>query len=184
MIYHTLEEIYAAKSLALQNLHQHIQDLTSDQTDFHPLSGGWSIAEIAEHLSIVEGQLLQLIATLLKKSEEAGRTHSPMLPFAISLQSIVEKSQTEKYTTRDKFLPTGKTTISDSLRLLRDFQTQLYDLKPRLQSIDLTFVTFPHWTFGPLNLGQWLAFIGFHEERHLVQIQSILLSREFVSVGN
>ncbi|MFZ5946774.1 MAG: DinB family protein [Stygiobacter sp.] len=179
MTYHSLAEIYGAKSATLQRLHQHIQGLTSAQASFHPSNGGWSIAEIVEHLSIVESQLLQLITALIKKTEEAGKTDSMILTFEVSLQSIFERIQTEKYSTRDKFLPSGKMTVSDSLQMLRDIQTQLHSLQPRLQSVDLTFATFPHWIFGPLNLGQWFAFIGLHEETHLAQIESILTSPGF-----
>lgn len=184
MNYHSLAELFAAKSAALERLHHRVQGLTSAEASFQPTNGGWSIAEIVEHLSIVEDQLLKLITTLLKKTEEAGRTNPMMLSFEVSLQSILERSQTEKYSTRDKFLPTGKMTVSHSLQMLRDIQTQLHSLQPRLQSVDLTFATFPHWIFGPLNLGQWLAFIGLHEERHLAQIGSILTSPGFAHVAD
>ena len=184
MTYHSLEEIYAEKSLALRHLHEHIQELRVSQAHFHPSNAGWSIAEIAEHLSIVDGQLIQLIAALLKKIEESGAIRSAIVPLEISLESLAQKHQSEKFITRDKFRPTGKMTIPESLTSLRDFQSRLYDLKPRLQSADLTMATFPHWVFGPLNLGQWLAFIGIHERRHLVQIQSILTSPEFADIQN
>jgi hypothetical protein len=184
MTYNNLDDIYAGKSLALENLQRHTRHLTAGQAGFRPSSGGWSIAEIVEHLTIVEDQLLQLIPSLLKKTERSTTAHSEMPPFSISLQSIVEESRTQKYRTRDKYVPTGTKTIPESLGLLRGFEEQLLGLKPRLESVDLTAATFPHWTFGQLNLGQWLAFIGHHEERHLQQIQSILASREYLNAGN
>jgi uncharacterized damage-inducible protein DinB len=174
MIYKSIDEVYAEKRLSLESLHRHTQHLTDIQAGFRPPSGGWTIAEILEHISIVEGQLLQLIVSLLKKTEQTTEAHAPAQPFDISLQSIIEEGRTQKYTTRDKYVPTGRVTVPESLGKLRDYNAQLVALKPRLESVDLTISTFPHWTFGQLNLGQWLAFIVHHEERHLVQIQSIL----------
>jgi len=179
MIYHSLEEIYAAKTAALQRITQHIMPLTPVQVHFHPPDGGWSIAEIVEHVSIVESQLLQLITSLLKKTEEASRTGDMRSPFEVSLQSIFERVHNEKTRTRDKFLPTGTITVSNSLQALRDIQSELYTLQPRLQSADLSLASFPHWIFGPLTLGQWLAFMGLHEERHLGQIKSIVTLPDF-----
>jgi hypothetical protein len=31
----------------------------------------------------------------------------------------------------------------------------------------------PHPVFGPLNLKQWVEFVGQHEKRHLAQIEEI-----------
>ena len=31
---------------------------------------------------------------------------------------------------------------------------------------------YPHPTFGPLNLYQWLAFVGIHQSRHRRQIEA------------
>jgi uncharacterized damage-inducible protein DinB len=179
MIYHSWEEIYEAKHGALQKLSLHIQDLSPAQATVHPSGGGWSIAEIAEHLVLVESQILQLITALLKKTEAAGQKRTDGEMFEVSLQSMFEQSRTEKYNTHDKYVPTGAMAIADALQRLEEVQAQLDELKPRLRNVDLTYATFPHWTFGPLNLGEWLAFIGLHEERHLLQIQSILASSEF-----
>jgi uncharacterized damage-inducible protein DinB len=179
MIYHSLTEIYDAKSSALNKIQQRVQGLTTAQANFHPSSGGWSVADNVEHLCLVEAQLLQLIGSLLKKTEEAGKTHSPNAPFEISVQAAYEKSKTEKYKTRDATVPTGKKAMQESLQTLQDYQSQLQNLQPRLQSVDLAFASFSHWIFGSLGLGQWLAFITLHEERHLGQIDSIIASSGF-----
>jgi DinB superfamily len=183
MIYHSLDEIYAAKSAALDRIRQNVQSLAPAEAGFRPSEGAWTVAEILEHLCITEGQILPLLKALLKKTEEAGR-FNPGNAFEISVQPYVERSRREKYRTREKFSPTGKGEFADFLRLLSDIQTQLYELRPSLQTVDLTFASFPHWIFGPLQLGQWLAFIGFHEERHHDQILSILSSPEFITSRN
>jgi hypothetical protein len=102
-----------------------------------------------------------------------------MHTFEVSLEPHLERSRTEKYATRDKFEPTGNVKAADSLKILQDVQTELQKLRPNLETVDPTLVRFPHWIFGPLDLAQWLAFVGVHEERHLGQISAILASPEF-----
>jgi hypothetical protein len=75
--------------------------------------------------------------------------------------------------TREKYEPTGTVELPESLRLLRHAHQQLELLKPRLEAIDPAAVSFPHWVFGPLTLGQWLLFMGYHIQRHHDQIVSI-----------
>jgi uncharacterized damage-inducible protein DinB len=179
MIYHSLTEIYERKSSSLLKIQHCSMGLTDAQAAFHPASGGWSVAEIVEHVCIVEAQLIQLIASLLTKTEEAGKTRSAAAPFEISVQAAYEKSRTEKYKTRDNYVPSGKKTIIESLEILQDYEGQLESFEPRLQSADLAFASFPHASFGSLNLGQWLAFITLHEERHCAQIESVMASPGF-----
>ena len=178
VIFHSVTEILESKRLSLEKIRQDIQGLTILQATFHPVQGGWSIAEIAEHLCLVEGQMLKLIPLLLKKTEDAGKSVQRNSPLEVSLQSQEEKSLTEKYVTRDATVPTGKKLISESIQILQDYQNQMLSLQARLESIDLAFAEYAHWIFGSLNLGQWLAFISLHEERHCRQIESILNSPE------
>lgn len=183
MVFQSLDEIWNAKKSALQRLRQSVHHVTPAGTHFRPSGGSWSIAENLEHLCITENQTVPLVEALLRKTEEAGRSN-PGGAFEISVGSYVERSRREKYRTREKFVPTGKVDGADSLHLLSDIQVRLLALGPRLEAVDLTFASFPHWIFGPLQLGQWLAFVGFHEERHCDQIVSIVGLPEFAGFRN
>jgi hypothetical protein len=43
-----------------------------------------------------------------------------------------------------------------------------------VEATDLNATGYPHPAFGPLNLYEWLAFIGIHEARHLRQVEALL----------
>ncbi|MGA3244404.1 MAG: DinB family protein [Bacteroidota bacterium] len=179
MTYRDLSEIFDAKECALAGIEQSTRDLSLVQLGFKSAGGGWSIENILEHLAIVEGSLVRLIVTLTDKAAGATGPNPPIHSFEVSLEPHLERSQKEKYVTRDKFEPTGNVKAADSLKILRDVQTELLNLRPRLQLVDPTLVRFPHWLFGPLDLAQWLAFVGVHEERHLGQTNAILSLAEF-----
>jgi hypothetical protein len=52
-------------------------------------------------------------------------------------------------------------------------------MQPRIEIRDLSQTTFPHFVFGQLNIYQWLAFFGLHEDRHRKQINCLMSTPEF-----
>ena len=177
--YKDLNEIFAAKKNALSQIELVGRGLSDAQLGFKPMSGGWSINEVLEHLVIVEAPLVRLITTLTDKAESATGPNPPMHTFEVSLEPHLERSRTEKYVTRENYNPKNIQNALASLSALRQVQSELLKLRPRLETVDPTLVRFPHWIFGPLDLAQWLAFVGIHDERHLQQINAIVASPEF-----
>jgi len=57
---------------------------------------------------------------------------------------------------------------------MRESRAALNALRPRVEAVDGASATYPHPAFGPLNLYQWLAFVGAHEARHLRQLERVL----------
>jgi hypothetical protein len=170
--YPTLDAILEAKVRALTALEARMEGLSAARQNARPGAGGWSAAEILEHLVLVETQLLRMIASLLKKAEAAGARatgHS----YAVDMEALVERSGREKYATREPFQPSGALPAAAALAGLKDLQAELEKLGPRLAAVDPRQSRFPHWIFGPLDLAQWLAFLALHEERHLRQIESL-----------
>jgi hypothetical protein len=178
MVYQSLDEIWNAKKSALQRIRRIVEHVTPAGVHFRPSDGSWTIAENLEHLSITGSQTVSLVEAMLRKTEEAGASN-PGGALAISVQSYFERSQREKYRTREQFVPSGRVDGADSLQVLSGIEQQLLALGPRLEIVDLTYASFPHWIFGRLQLGQWLAFVVLHEERHCDQIVSIVDSPEF-----
>lgn len=174
MIYHSVAEVYTAKAAVLERLRRRTHGLTAEQVAFRPTESSWSIAGVAEHLTIVEGQMLKLTGSLLRRTEDAGK-FSPGGIVEIHLEEIAERGRREKFTTYDAAVPTGTVGMDASLHRLTEIETELRRLEPRLSAVDLSFASFPHAIFGPLTLGQWLGFLVLHEERHLGQIESILV---------
>jgi len=70
--------------------------------------------------------------------------------------------------------PKGEAHLSDSLTRLRHTREELHALRARIEGADLNTVSYPHPAFGPLNVYEWLAFIGVHEARHLRQAEAML----------
>lgn len=178
MTYHSTEEIFAAKSRAMTALEARTGGLGDVQGRFHPAGGGWSVAEVLEHLLLVETQLLRLSASLLNKAEASG-VRATGESSAVDVDALLERSRSEKYVTREGYEPSGTMSIATAIDGLKNIQGELEKLQPRLLGADLTQPRFPHWIFGPLDLAQWLAFLTLHEERHLRQIENLIEEAKF-----
>ncbi|MCA1592958.1 MAG: DinB family protein [Acidobacteria bacterium] len=184
MNFHSIAEIYDSIDGTRTQIYRSVEGLSAEQERFRPAPGVWSIAEIVEHLSMIEKQLMHLFGMMTKKAEDAGASRDESRPFApVSLDEFAERASAQKYTAPETARPTGNVTIAESLERLRESRAALQALRPRLEKIDGVGLQYPHPYWGPLNLYQWLAFVGAHEERHLRQLEAVKASPEFETAG-
>ena len=185
MIYKSVAEIFDSIDETRGRLRDRLNGLSAEQEKFRSASGGWSIAEIVEHLAILEERLLGLLTVMVSKAENAGlKRDAENAHFnPVSLDEIIERSLKEKYTAPETVKPQGNASVQDSLERLRQSRASLRALQPRLEATDLTSARYPHPAFGPLDAYQWLVVIGMHEDRHLRQIETLMASPEYQSAA-
>ena len=180
MTFNNLAEIFDAIDEMRSRLFTRLDGLTGEQERFRPTPDAWSIAEIAEHLAILEERLSKLFTIMITKAEASGARLSEGTPFRpVTLEEITERSLREKYTAPEAVRPTGTLAVADSVARLKHSREALHALRPRLETLDMTGATYPHPAFGPLDVYQWLALIGLHEGRHLRQIETLMAAPEF-----
>ncbi|HLM55185.1 MAG TPA: DinB family protein [Pyrinomonadaceae bacterium] len=168
----SVEEIFENIDGARARLEKGLSDLGDGGESFRPEPGRWTVAEIVEHLSITEGNVVKLCHKLLEKAEAGGHARAEDAPFPpTSLAEFAEQAR-QKFTAPDSIAPTGRP-LPESLAALRESRAALRALRPRIERVEGTAVRFPHPAFGPINLYQWLLFIGSHELRHLAQIEAV-----------
>jgi hypothetical protein len=200
LIYQSIADIYAANDTVRRELSARLENLSEAQQTFRPTAGAWSIAEIIDHLSITEQNMVQLIGMLITKSEgaatagaEAGDgkdgggdvggsgdapTAAPAFqPF--SLDNYLEQVREVKLTAPERVRPGGKLTLAEALANLQRTRDAIEAMRPRIEAANLNAATYPHPAFGEFNAAQWLAFIGHHESRHLRQIENLMAAPEF-----
>jgi uncharacterized damage-inducible protein DinB len=176
MVFESVEQIYSFIDKQREKLIQTVSDLSNEQAASRRAPDAWSIAEIAEHLSITEKRMLGLFNKLLEKAESEGlvNENNGIIAPPISLTEQAEQAKTQKFTAPEHLIPNQAATISASLESLKASRASVHQLRTRIESADVSKMRFPHPAFGPLNLYQWLAFIGLHEAHHLRQIKETL----------
>jgi uncharacterized damage-inducible protein DinB len=198
--YESIESIYAANEAVRRKLYARVENLSAAQQTFRPTGDAWSIAEIMEHLSIIETNMVRLIGMLLAKTEsaaaanagaqdagagasagDAAATPRAFQPF--SMDALIDTIKDKKLDAPEQVRPGGQMSLADSLAALRATRASLESLRPRLETIDLTAAAYPHPAWGDLNIAQWLAFIGLHEGRHLAQIKRLMEAPDFAGAN-
>jgi hypothetical protein len=201
VIYQSISDIYAANETVRRQLTARVETLNEAQQNFRTTDGEWSVAEIVEHLSIIEKNMVRLIGMLLQKAEataadddetssaqaaasadaadtsatsaaDTGTAARAFKPF--SLDELVELIRDKKLTAPEQVRPGGQVPLADSLANLQRTRATVESFRTRFEAADLEAATYPHPFFGDLNASQWLAFIGHHEARHLRQIERLL----------
>ena len=166
MIYKNIDRVFDWEKEVYDKLKKAGDGLSKEKANCKLSSKSWTLKQIFEHIVLVEEKTLMLITKLL---ERAG-ANKENTEESISLDSIISRVKGRKIKALERYEPTGKLSLKDSLNRLDEIHDDLRNLKP----LRLSSVTFPHWLFGKMNLGQWTAFFVLHEERHLKQIESML----------
>ena len=167
MTYDSVDDVFAANDAVRRRLVARVEGL--DEGHANASEGGWTVAQIIEHLSIAEPRITDAIIGILAPTESEGGERKPFAPF--SLDEYVEQARGR--IEAPEFLRPSGLPLTEGLARLKDSRAALEALRPRFQSADYSRVL-KHPAFGMLNAAQWLAFLGMHEQRHLGQIERIL----------
>ena len=179
MIYHTISDILAANEQAQERFIAAVSNTTEAQANFRHHENQWTIAEIVEHISIVNDGFLRLTHKLLKEAESAAKP--PKTDLNLGHTSLDENGQqhTEPFQAPDRVRPQGGARIEDSLAKMRASLAGLAEIQSRLEAVDLSEQKFPHPFLGPINAYQWLVLLGEHEDRHRGQIDRLKATAGF-----
>jgi DinB superfamily len=170
MIYDSVDDVFVANDAVRRRLVKRVDGL--DKARANASEGGWSVAQIVEHLSITEPLITRAIEGMLAPTGGDGHERKPFAPF--SLDEYAEQAR-GKIEAPEFLRPTGLP-LTEGLARLKESRAVLEALRPRFECADYSRLL-EHPAFGMLNAAQWLAFLGMHEERHLRQIERIFRER-------
>jgi hypothetical protein len=171
----TDSEILGPVVKLLEDSHANLQRvLTGAEDEFcsrRPAAGRWSIAEIVEHLVIIEKRVPRLLQAKLPEQELVSDTSNVQERDA----ELVERvgSYTAKVSAPDVVKPAGR--YKSCRQALEDFgaarqRTLAYvrSAPPYLRGRLLS-----HPLLGPIDGCQWLLALAAHTQRHIKQINEV-----------
>lgn len=151
------------------------QDLTDEQMQYKPDANSWSVAQIIEHINMVEGSLKSLLENKIKEGSPAMKPEVKMTDEQV-VEMITNRSQ--KVQTQDQFQPSGKFESSDEA--LEAFKDQREDIVDWLKDSDADMRGFANeFPFGTIDGYQSVLFMAGHTARHTAQIEEVKNSAGF-----
>lgn len=171
MRYQSISEIYDANDRIRTRLRETLVSLSEHQAAAMPDGEKWSIAQIAEHVSMVGNGMYRICSKLLSKAEASGHLSDG----TVDLNTFADKAEgiaDVKLEAPEIVHPTGTKSIANSVRSLDETQEAFQSLRPLFEKYDASEARFPHPYLGDTAV-EWLAMYGAHEGRHLRQIKRI-----------
>jgi hypothetical protein len=174
MNYKTIEEIYEGNTKVRARLKELVSSLTEAQTSTLPEGEKWTVAQIVEHVAMVDGSAMRICAKLLKKAQDSGKTSDGHVVISDNFLQKGSEIATMKVEAPEFVHPTEEKTIAESLDKLDENAAQLQEMRELFESLDGSEFKFPHPFFGEISAQEWLALKGGHEMRHIKQIEKLL----------
>jgi hypothetical protein len=140
-----------------------------------PAPDRWSVAEVLEHVGLVESRVTMLLASRLAAAKvQGGVPADPGEASALGTTDLDRMTnRRRKVVAGDAAQPTGGVTIDDAWRLLEDTLAAACAVVREGDGWALDGLVAPHPALGRLDFYQWIGFLGGHEARHALQVREI-----------
>jgi uncharacterized damage-inducible protein DinB len=153
-------------------LHAAIAGVPTELRAAAPPSGGWSVAQIIQHVALIDSRIAMLIARGIAAAPSAGE--EPEADSVLQnrkVQAVLDRSR--KVESQEMFIPSAEWSHAEGLQKLDEAHARLLEVVRSGAGKALTEIKHPHYLLGDLNLWEWMAFAGTHEARHAAQINDI-----------
>jgi hypothetical protein len=157
---------------------QSITGLSEKQWRFKPAPDRWSVAEVAEHITIAESALLGLVQKQImatpaapeKRAEVKGKDETVVK----ALEDRSHKAQAPEF-----LKPTNRWANRDELTKTFEEERKATMDYVKTTNDDLRDHFSPHPILGPMDAYQWLLLISAHSARHTKQIAEVKADANF-----
>jgi len=140
-------------------------------------ASGWSVAEILDHLRIVESGVARIITKRVAKARAEGlRDETSTSSVMASFEPFAAKLDAGTLQAPEIIRPKADVDINDALEGLESSRQALRTAVVSADGLAIGDITHTHMVLGELDLYQWLIFLGHHEARHRRQIERTLQS--------
>jgi hypothetical protein len=155
-----------------------IDSLSDIQWQWKPAPGKWSIAAIAEHVSLAEEMLFGKLQEALHnpiepdwKKKTAGKTEF--------LLRVVAR-RWARARALDPLVPTGNWTRAQAVARFHEVRRATISFAKETEAeVNARTSEHPYATFSTMSAYQWLLYIPLHLERHMKQIDEIKATAGF-----
>jgi hypothetical protein len=172
-----IEELLAYLTSAGVHLTDAVEAVPRELRDVTPAPGRWSVAEVLEHLALVESNIAKLIAKRGAEGREAGvgpETQTRTVLYTLDSARVLDRR--EPTTAHERVSPRGGLDADAAWAALTKAQAEVREAVIGVDGLALGEITYPHRMLGTLDLYEWIAFTATHEMRHIAQIREIAAS--------
>ncbi|MQR97053.1 DinB family protein [Fictibacillus phosphorivorans] len=148
-----------------QDLLAEVKGINNEDLNKKPSESEWSIKEILEHLYLMEGGIAKNIKHQLQNGKVVNAEMKP-------IEATVNRNI--KVDAPEFAVPSSEFASIEELKMnLAATHQHLLDIENTAEEKDLEAKGFSHPIFGDISLKQWIPFVAYHEQRHILQIKEV-----------
>ncbi len=160
------------------NFLKSISGLSQKQWTFKPAPDRWSVAEVAEHITVSESAIFSLVQKQVMTSPAAPEKRAQVKgKDEMILQRVPDRSH--KAQAPEFLRPTGRWATEAELAKTFENSRAATTEYIRTTNDDLRDHFFDHPVFGTMDGYQWLLLISAHSARHTAQIEEVKADPNF-----
>ncbi len=153
---------------------------------FQPASGGWSVDQVLEHITLTNHFLMltlrKWVEIALRRAERQAIGHGES---DLERLMVIGQRGSFRWVRPEHMEPTGKPTAVEVRATMRQQLAECLVLLDRMARGEgsLCRITMTVNDLGKIDLYQWLAFLAQHARRHLQQLEAIQTEFESAREG-
>jgi len=149
-----------------------------------PSEDAWSVAQIAEHLRLVESSAGRMLGGIVKQADlEALGPETETSSVLGALDRLRFEERRSRLPAPQTVLPGDDADLPAAVAALGETRERLLALIDRVNGRALGRLTYPHPRLGALSFYEWILFLGQHERRHAAQAREVIAALRGMVLG-
>jgi len=151
------------------------QHHSAEEWNWKPAPDRWSLGEVAEHILVAEQSVMELLQGPFAQS---STSLSEKANVPVSQIAGIMRDRSTKFQAPAQVAPTGRFATPAAWREAFEAQRKATIAYVKGDA-DVHGHVFQNPAFGMLDGEQWLAFMAYHAERHVMQAEEVMHSENF-----
>jgi DinB superfamily len=168
------EEVLNYLDAQRKELRAAVDSVPSETRNTQPAANQWSVAQVLDHLTIVDKRVAAGVGKWITDAQAAGlgpETETTSVVGTIPAERITDRSR--KVEAPEEIRPRTDVDAETAWAELEQARAKLCAAFLLGDGLALEQVVQTHPALGPINVYQWMLFCASHEDRHTLQIREI-----------
>ncbi len=156
-------------------VHEAVASVPSELHRRRPGADRWSVAEVVEHLSLIEGRIAMLLTRQVAAARERGvgpdEETSSVVGSFVNPEGVVDR--TRKIVAPGPVVPSGSLDTTAGTEALAKSRAAMNAALRAANGVSLQDLMQVHPILGTMNMYHWIVALGLHDRRHAAQIREI-----------
>jgi hypothetical protein len=170
-----IEELIAYIAEHRRGVHAAVASVPTELRDRKPAADRWSVAEVVEHLAMIEQGIAALLTMHVTAARASGVGPDPDTSSVVASYANPDAvvSRISKISAPKRVQPTGAIDAAAGAQALVRARAAMVSSLQNANGVCLENLMQTHPVLGPLNMYHWVVALGLHDQRHAAQIREI-----------